>query len=115
MGKMTSLQTLSNFIVDKDERSMISKLGSLIHLRGAICISGLENVADALDARRANLKDKRGLEKYTVVIWAKEVINLDLVILCGEEEVGFEAFPMVASGDQSTKSIGGRGAEEIGE
>ncbi|KAF7123822.1 hypothetical protein RHSIM_Rhsim12G0165300 [Rhododendron simsii] len=44
--------------------------------------------------------------KYTVVIWAKEVIDHDLVILCGEEKAGFEAFPMVASLDQSTKSIG---------
>ncbi|KAG5538876.1 hypothetical protein RHGRI_019425 [Rhododendron griersonianum] len=62
MGKMTSLQTLSNFIIGKGDGSKISELGSLIHLRGTLCIPGLENVADALDARRANLKDKQGLD-----------------------------------------------------
>ncbi|KAG5564320.1 hypothetical protein RHGRI_000503 [Rhododendron griersonianum] len=61
MGKLTSLQTLSNFIVGNGNGSRIVELGSLIHLRGALSISGLENVTDALDARRANLKDKQGL------------------------------------------------------
>ncbi|KAF7137739.1 hypothetical protein RHSIM_Rhsim07G0070400 [Rhododendron simsii] len=42
--------------------SMIKELGNLIHLRGTLYISGLENVVDALDAMRANLKDKQGLD-----------------------------------------------------
>ncbi|KAI8570631.1 hypothetical protein RHMOL_Rhmol01G0050900 [Rhododendron molle] len=61
IGKLTSLQTLSNFIVGNGNGSMITELGSLIHLRGTLSISGLENVTDASDARRANLKDKQGL------------------------------------------------------
>ncbi|KAF7154627.1 hypothetical protein RHSIM_Rhsim01G0055800 [Rhododendron simsii] len=59
--KLTSLQTLSNFIVGNGNGSTIAQLGNLIHLRGTLSISGLENVADAVDARRANLKDKQGL------------------------------------------------------
>ncbi|KAF7152606.1 hypothetical protein RHSIM_Rhsim01G0058100 [Rhododendron simsii] len=59
--KLTSLQTLSNFIVGNGNGSMITELGSLIHLRGTLTISGLENVTDAPDARRASLKDKQGL------------------------------------------------------
>ncbi|KAF7152633.1 hypothetical protein RHSIM_Rhsim01G0056900 [Rhododendron simsii] len=59
--KLTSLQTLSNFIVGNGNGSTIAELSNLIHLRGTLSISGLENVADALDARRANLKDKQGL------------------------------------------------------
>ncbi|KAF7152222.1 hypothetical protein RHSIM_Rhsim01G0058300 [Rhododendron simsii] len=61
IGKLTSLQTLSNFIVGNGNGSMITELGSLIHLRGTLSISGLENVTNAPDARRANLKDKQGL------------------------------------------------------
>ncbi|XP_058181310.1 putative disease resistance RPP13-like protein 1 [Rhododendron vialii] len=61
IGKLTSLQTLSNFIVGDGNGSTIVELGNLIHLSGTLSISGLENVADALDARRANLKDKQSL------------------------------------------------------
>ncbi|XP_058222850.1 putative disease resistance protein At3g14460 [Rhododendron vialii] len=53
--------------------SKISELGSLIHLRGTICISGLEDVADALDARRVNLKDKQVLD----VLFLKWSISSD--------------------------------------
>ncbi|KAF7142097.1 hypothetical protein RHSIM_Rhsim06G0066400 [Rhododendron simsii] len=62
IGKLISLQTLSNFIVSKGNGSAINELAYLIHLRGTLCISGLEHVADARDAARANLKDKQGLE-----------------------------------------------------
>ncbi|KAF7138209.1 hypothetical protein RHSIM_Rhsim07G0065800 [Rhododendron simsii] len=62
IGKLTSLQTLSNFIVSQDEETTINELGNLVHLRGTLCISGLENVADALDAKRANLNNKQGLD-----------------------------------------------------
>ncbi|XP_058216002.1 putative disease resistance RPP13-like protein 1 [Rhododendron vialii] len=61
IGKLTSLQTFSNFIVGNGNGSKITELGSLIYLRGTLSISGLENVTDALDARRAILKDKQGL------------------------------------------------------
>ncbi|KAF7116186.1 hypothetical protein RHSIM_RhsimUnG0035900 [Rhododendron simsii] len=62
IGELTCLQTLSNFIVCQDEGSTINELKNLIHLRGTLCISGLENVVDALEASRANLKDKQGLD-----------------------------------------------------
>ncbi|KAG5564310.1 hypothetical protein RHGRI_000493 [Rhododendron griersonianum] len=60
IGKLTSLQTLSNFIVGNGNGSMITELSSLIHLKGTLSISGLENVKNAPDARR-HLKDKQGL------------------------------------------------------
>ncbi|XP_058222902.1 putative disease resistance RPP13-like protein 1 [Rhododendron vialii] len=62
IGKLTSLQTLSNFIVSQGNGSTINELGSLIQLRGTLCISGLENVENDMDARRANLKDKQHLD-----------------------------------------------------
>ncbi|KAI8545957.1 hypothetical protein RHMOL_Rhmol07G0078200 [Rhododendron molle] len=62
IGELTCLQTLSTFIINQDEGSTINELENLIHLRGTLCILGLENVTDALDASRANLKDKQGLD-----------------------------------------------------
>ncbi|KAF7114413.1 hypothetical protein RHSIM_RhsimUnG0086500 [Rhododendron simsii] len=62
IGKLTSLLTLSNFIVRQGNGSTINELGSLIQLRGTLCISGLENVENAMDATRANLKDKQHLD-----------------------------------------------------
>ncbi|KAG5539279.1 hypothetical protein RHGRI_019741 [Rhododendron griersonianum] len=62
IGKLTSLLTLSNFIVRQGNGSTINELGSLIQLRGTLCISGLEKVENAMDARRANLKDKQHLD-----------------------------------------------------
>ncbi|XP_058226035.1 putative disease resistance RPP13-like protein 1 [Rhododendron vialii] len=62
IGKLISLLTLSNFIVRQGSGSTINELGSLIQLRGTLCISGLENVENAMDARRANLKDKQHLD-----------------------------------------------------
>ncbi|KAI8546028.1 hypothetical protein RHMOL_Rhmol07G0083900 [Rhododendron molle] len=62
IGKLTSLLTLSNFIVRHGNGCTINELGSLTHLRGTLCISGLENVENAMDARRANLKEKQHLD-----------------------------------------------------
>ncbi|KAF7112356.1 hypothetical protein RHSIM_RhsimUnG0237500 [Rhododendron simsii] len=62
IGKLTSLLTLSNFIVRQGNGSTINELGSLIQLRGTLCISGLENVENVMDAKRANLKDKQHLD-----------------------------------------------------
>ncbi|KAI8546018.1 hypothetical protein RHMOL_Rhmol07G0083000 [Rhododendron molle] len=62
IGKLTSLLTLSNFVVRQGNGSTINELGSLIQLRGTLCISGLENVENAMHARRANLKDKQHLD-----------------------------------------------------
>ncbi|XP_057513597.1 putative disease resistance RPP13-like protein 1 [Actinidia eriantha] len=60
--KLTNLQTLSKYIISKDNGPMIRELGNLIHLRGTLCISGLENVVDVEDAIGANLNDKQGID-----------------------------------------------------
>ncbi|CAL5331117.1 unnamed protein product [Camellia sinensis] len=62
IGKLASLQTLSNFIVTKNNGHWLRELGNLIHLRGKLCLSGLQNVVVPLDAREANLNDKKGLD-----------------------------------------------------
>ncbi|KAL7233954.1 hypothetical protein ACSBR1_017541 [Camellia fascicularis] len=62
IGKLASLQTLSNFIVTKKSGHQLRELGNLIYLRGKLCLSGLQNVVVPLDAREANLNDKKGLD-----------------------------------------------------
>ncbi|CAL5330699.1 unnamed protein product [Camellia sinensis] len=75
IGKLTSLQTLSNFIVMKDNNgSRIRELGNLIHLGGKLCISGIENVVDPLDARGVCLNDKQGIDVLTMV-WSSESLD----------------------------------------
>ncbi|THG20495.1 putative disease resistance protein At3g14460 [Camellia sinensis] len=62
IGELASLQTLSNFIVTKNNVSDFKELGNLIYLRGKLCLSGLQNVVVPLDAREANLNDKNALD-----------------------------------------------------
>ncbi|KAB1205307.1 putative disease resistance RPP13-like protein 1 [Morella rubra] len=61
IGKLTCLRTLSNLVVRKDSWSRIKELGPLVHLRGTICISRLENIIEPRVARDANLIGKPNL------------------------------------------------------
>ncbi|KAK4594786.1 hypothetical protein RGQ29_018483 [Quercus rubra] len=64
--ELKNLQTLSNFVVGKDNGSKIGDLMNLEFLRGRLCISSLENVLDAEDARRANLNGKKNLDALEI-------------------------------------------------
>jgi hypothetical protein len=46
IGKLTYLHTLSNLIVGKDNYFILKELGSLLHLRGTLIISQLENATE---------------------------------------------------------------------
>jgi hypothetical protein len=61
IGKLTHLQTLSNLIVGKGNCFALRELGSLLHLRGTLIISQLENATEPRDARDAKLSEKRDL------------------------------------------------------
>ncbi|KAL7234449.1 hypothetical protein ACSBR1_017952 [Camellia fascicularis] len=74
IGKLTSLQTLSNFVVMKDNGFRISELRNLIHLGGKLCISGIENVVDPLDASGVCLNNKQGIDVLTMV-WSSESLD----------------------------------------
>ncbi|TQD85027.1 hypothetical protein C1H46_029418 [Malus baccata] len=70
LGNLVNLQTLPNFVVSGgNDQSGIREIGPLSHLRGTLCISGLENVTDVEDARRANLKCKERLDSL-VLEWS---------------------------------------------
>ncbi|THG08175.1 putative disease resistance protein At3g14460 [Camellia sinensis] len=70
IGKLTSLQTLSNFMVGKDCGRKIGELKNLSHIRGAIHISRLENVSGVKDAREANFMSKEELKELSLE-WGK--------------------------------------------
>uniref|UniRef100_A0A2N9G3W5 Disease resistance RPP13-like protein 1 n=1 Tax=Fagus sylvatica TaxID=28930 RepID=A0A2N9G3W5_FAGSY len=69
LGKLTSLQSLSNFVVGKGSFSAIRELGPLLHLRGTLCISKLENVTEVREAKDSNLIGKQDLNEL-VMEWS---------------------------------------------
>nr|XP_023923694.1 putative disease resistance RPP13-like protein 1 [Quercus suber] len=62
LKELKSLQILSDFIVGKDTESKLGDLMNLDFLRGRFCISSLENVPNAKDARNANLNCNKNLD-----------------------------------------------------
>ncbi|GLT32450.1 hypothetical protein SLA2020_071180 [Shorea laevis] len=63
IGNLKNLQVLSKFSVGKDSRfGNIRELKDLLHLKGELSITGLENVVNVRDARDANLTDKHGID-----------------------------------------------------
>ena len=64
--ELKSLQTLSNFVVEKDTGSKIGDLMNLEFLQGRLCISNLENVLDVENARKANLNGKKSLDSLVI-------------------------------------------------
>jgi hypothetical protein len=61
IGKLTHLHTLSNLIVGKGSCFTLRELGSLLHLRGILIISQLENAIELGDASDAKLSEKLDL------------------------------------------------------
>ncbi|KAB2607507.1 disease resistance RPP13-like protein 1 [Pyrus ussuriensis x Pyrus communis] len=70
LGKLVNLQSLPNFVVSGgSNQSGIREIEFLMHLRGTLCLSELENVTDVEDTRRANLKCKERLDSL-VLEWS---------------------------------------------
>ncbi|KAJ4711531.1 Disease resistance protein [Melia azedarach] len=61
IGKLTCLQTLRYFVVGKNIGFQLRELKSLEKLQGKLKISGLENVKDVADSKKAELNGKRNL------------------------------------------------------
>ncbi|KAH0976156.1 hypothetical protein GBA52_018055 [Prunus armeniaca] len=81
LGRLTNLQSLPNFVVGKgSEESGIREIGSLSHLRGTLWLSRLENVIDAEDARKADLKSKERVDKL-VLEWSDNTQETQLGVL----------------------------------
>ncbi|KAL5554897.1 hypothetical protein UlMin_037133 [Ulmus minor] len=66
MGDLKNLQTLSDFYVGEQNGSRIKELQSLSNLHGSLNISGLENVDNDGNVKKANLQEKRHLTKLSL-------------------------------------------------
>ncbi|CAK7353324.1 unnamed protein product [Dovyalis caffra] len=71
MGRLTCLQTLSNFVISKRNGCGVEELKNMVDLRGTLGISKLENVTSASNAKEADLKSKHRIHKLTLQ-WSEE-------------------------------------------
>ncbi|XP_027113870.1 putative disease resistance RPP13-like protein 1 [Coffea arabica] len=71
IDQLTSLQTLSKVVVSKNGGFRLNDLGNLSLLAGSLAILELQNVTNVQEARDANLKNKRDLDKI-VLAWNSE-------------------------------------------
>ncbi|XP_062118394.1 putative disease resistance RPP13-like protein 1 [Humulus lupulus] len=79
ISQMKCLQFLSKVVLsDKhnDDVFKITDLAELEHPSENLCILGLENINDAMEASKANLKDKKDLTKLTLS-WSYDVVDAD--------------------------------------
>ncbi|KAJ0802328.1 putative P-loop containing nucleoside triphosphate hydrolase, leucine-rich repeat domain superfamily [Helianthus annuus] len=58
---LTSLKTLSKVIIGEEDEFKISDLKGLFHLQGQLSIEGLHKVRNAIEAKEANLQQKKSL------------------------------------------------------
>ncbi|XVF18689.1 hypothetical protein REPUB_Repub11eG0044600 [Reevesia pubescens] len=63
VGKLTSLQRLSNFILGEGDGHHIRELRNLSNLKGDFCLSGLQHIIKHQDAREAMLNEKSGIDR----------------------------------------------------
>ncbi|XP_062175712.1 putative disease resistance protein At3g14460 [Alnus glutinosa] len=66
LGRLKCLQTLTKFIVSKDNGASIEELGNFANLRGKISILGLQNIVSPTNALKACLKDRKYLEELVL-------------------------------------------------
>ncbi|KAF9618519.1 hypothetical protein IFM89_001920, partial [Coptis chinensis] len=74
LSHLTSIRTLEVFFVGKGIGCKLNELNGLIHLKGFLRISNLENVSSARDCVEANLKGKPNLVSLQLV-WNDEGAN----------------------------------------
>ncbi|KAJ9189137.1 hypothetical protein P3X46_000467 [Hevea brasiliensis] len=67
MGRLTKLQSLSDFFIGERNGSSLKELGKLQYLQGELSIHNLQNVVDVEDASESNLKGKRHLRKLELL------------------------------------------------
>ncbi|GLT56956.1 hypothetical protein SLA2020_299680 [Shorea laevis] len=66
ISKLTSLVTLSKFIVENAKGPRLQDLKNLSCLRGQLSILDLQNVLDANDAKEANISEIQGLDDLSL-------------------------------------------------
>ncbi|XXG59209.1 hypothetical protein AAC387_Pa04g1330 [Persea americana] len=66
IGTLKGLQTLRHFNVGKEIGRGINELKDMIHLRGFLCISELENIVNVEEAKEAQLKNKQKIDSLAL-------------------------------------------------
>ncbi|KAJ9685225.1 hypothetical protein PVL29_017306 [Vitis rotundifolia] len=74
IGRLKSLQRLTQFIVGQNNGLRIGELGELSEIRGKLYISNMENVVSVNDASRANMKNKSYLDEL-IFDWGDKCTN----------------------------------------
>ncbi|XP_071719788.1 putative disease resistance RPP13-like protein 1 [Rutidosis leptorrhynchoides] len=62
IGELTQLQTLPKVFIEGGSGFNLSELKDLVDLKGELSIEGLEKVMDPIQAKDANLQQKKGLD-----------------------------------------------------
>ncbi|CAL5381236.1 unnamed protein product [Camellia sinensis] len=89
IGKLTNLQTLSNFMVGKDRGRKIGELKNLSHIQGAIHISRMENVDGVKDAVDANLISQNDIFERDVLDVMRPFKFLERLTISGYRSTKF--------------------------
>nr|XP_043609664.1 putative disease resistance protein At3g14460 [Erigeron canadensis] len=74
IGGLTGLQTLSKVVIGDANGFKISHLKDLQHLQGRLTIEGLHNLKNSIDAKEANLQQKKGL-RHLEMEWSDVLDN----------------------------------------
>ncbi|KAF8676408.1 hypothetical protein HU200_046952 [Digitaria exilis] len=93
IGRLTSLQTLTNFVVGTGSAcSSIREVQHLNDLGGSLQLSQLENVTEAKDAKQASLGNKKDLRELSLT-WRREMEkqNCHKVLESLQPPLGLEA------------------------
>ncbi|CAH1440699.1 unnamed protein product [Lactuca virosa] len=74
IGRLTGLQTLSKVFIEEGNGFKVSDLKGLTDLQGRLSIMGLDKVINPLEAKDANLHQKKGLEVLEMK-WSDNVFD----------------------------------------
>ncbi|XP_061988883.1 putative disease resistance RPP13-like protein 1 [Rosa rugosa] len=93
IGNLTNLQTLSAFLVGREEGCRIGELKNLNNLRGVLRISRLENVSDKEEAEEAALIDKRYLQRLELRwsnVFTEKIEGQEKILECLQPHAGLK-------------------------
>ncbi|XP_028076662.1 uncharacterized protein LOC114278743 isoform X2 [Camellia sinensis] len=85
LGNLTNLQTLSTFLVGREDGCRIGELKNMNNLSGSLCIWRLENVLNKEEAKLAALSNKKYLNKLELRwgdLWDEKAEEEEEILEC---------------------------------
>ncbi|KAF2300019.1 hypothetical protein GH714_006780 [Hevea brasiliensis] len=122
MGRLTKLQSLSDFFIGERNGSSPKELGKLQYLEGELSIHNFQNVVDVEDASESNLKDWLGDSSFSTLAKLKlygsrycsslpslrqlaSLKELDMVSFYGVPTLGHEVYGNCTSNEKPFQSL----------